>query len=95
MDSLMAVELKGRLEAGLGHALPATVAFEYPTVEALAAYLARDVLALELSETSGEASPADEAQHDEAAEELERFSEEELIALLANELEAIEQGRTR
>ena len=95
MDSLMAVELKTRLEAGLGQVLPATVAFEYPTVEALAVYLARDVLALELSDASGEAPPDDQIRRDEAAEELERFSEEELLALLANELESIEQGRTR
>lgn len=42
MDSLMAVELKNRLERNLGHALPATVIFNYPTIEALARYLAEN-----------------------------------------------------
>ena len=39
MDSVMSVRLRGRLEEALGRSLPATIALEYPTVEALAAYL--------------------------------------------------------
>jgi acyl carrier protein len=40
MDSLIAVELKNRLEAALGECLPATLAFEYPTIEAIAGFVA-------------------------------------------------------
>jgi acyl carrier protein len=40
MDSLVAMELKNRLEAALGATLPPTLAFEYPTIDALAGYLA-------------------------------------------------------
>ncbi len=39
MDSLMAVELRSRLEAGLGQALPPTIAFDHPTIERLARHL--------------------------------------------------------
>jgi acyl carrier protein len=39
MDSLMAVELKRRLERGVGKALPSTLTFNYPNVGALAAFL--------------------------------------------------------
>jgi acyl transferase domain-containing protein len=39
MDSLMAVELRSRLETGLGQALPSTVAFDHPTIERLARHL--------------------------------------------------------
>ena len=39
MDSLMAVELKRRLERGVGKPLPSTLTFNYPNVGALAAFL--------------------------------------------------------
>ncbi len=43
LDSLMALELRNRLGAGLGRGLPATVVFEHPTVEALAGHLASQI----------------------------------------------------
>ncbi|MBU6352351.1 MAG: SDR family NAD(P)-dependent oxidoreductase, partial [Chloroflexi bacterium] len=46
MDSLMALELRRELERALHCALPATLAFEHPTVNSLAAYLLADVLVL-------------------------------------------------
>ncbi len=39
MDSIIAVELKSRIEAQIGHALAPSVVFDYPTIEALAGYL--------------------------------------------------------
>ena len=46
IDSLMAVELRNALSADLGlpRALPATLIFDYPSVEAIAGYLASRVL---------------------------------------------------
>jgi NAD(P)-dependent dehydrogenase (short-subunit alcohol dehydrogenase family)/acyl carrier protein len=44
MDSLMAVELRNRLQVSLACSLPSTVIFEHPTIEALASYLLNDVL---------------------------------------------------
>jgi NAD(P)-dependent dehydrogenase (short-subunit alcohol dehydrogenase family)/acyl carrier protein len=40
MDSLMSVELRKRLERGSGLALPSTLTFNYPNVDALAGFLA-------------------------------------------------------
>ena len=42
LNSLMAMELRNRLEAALGRSLSATLAWNYPTVEVLAAHLAGD-----------------------------------------------------
>ncbi len=42
LNSLMAMELRNRLEAALGRSLSATLAWNYPTVEALSAHLAGD-----------------------------------------------------
>jgi len=39
LDSLMAIELKERLALGLGSALPQTLLFDYPTIEAMVDFL--------------------------------------------------------
>jgi len=56
MDSLMAVELRNRLQADLGHthALPVTLVFDAPNLRALGHYLRDKVLAAqEAEETAG------------------------------------------
>ena len=44
MDSLMAVELRRRIEQGVGKELPATLAMDYPRLSDVADYLLGDVL---------------------------------------------------
>lgn len=46
MDSLMAVELRRRLEQAFGRELPATLAMDYPRLTDVADYLLTDVLSL-------------------------------------------------
>jgi acyl transferase domain-containing protein len=88
MDSLMAVDLKARLEAAVGHRLPSTLTFNYPTVTALAAYLADEMLGGRTASAAPTAPPAPVP----AAEAGSRddLSEDELAALLADKL-----GRVR
>jgi acyl transferase domain-containing protein/protein-L-isoaspartate O-methyltransferase len=49
LDSLMAVELRNLLSQAVGKTLPATVTFDHPSVAALAAHLAAQVLVGELA----------------------------------------------
>jgi aryl carrier-like protein len=89
LDSLMALELRGRLALGLGLAggLPATLVFEHPTIDAVARYLVR--------ETVGAREPIPDARRhepatsspDEAAARIAHLSEEEVEALLVKKLE--------
>ena len=71
MDSLMAVEFRNRLEAELGVRLPATLIFDYPSLDALA-----DFVGGLLPGCKPEAAP----------QEFENLSEDELERLLAAEL---------
>ncbi|RRR68699.1 MAG: SDR family NAD(P)-dependent oxidoreductase, partial [Candidatus Viridilinea halotolerans] len=62
MDSLMALELRRQLEGELGLSLPATLAFEYPTVVALGDYLFTTVLGLAEAPATPPQLEADAAQ---------------------------------
>jgi myxalamid-type polyketide synthase MxaE and MxaD len=82
MDSLMAVDLKTRLEAEVGHRLPSTLTFNYPTVAALAGYLADEVLGSRPAGPSAPPAPAPVVS-DASRDDL---TEDELAALLAEKL---------
>lgn len=75
MDSLMAVELKNRLETSLSISLPTTVIFAHPTIYDLAQHILQDHLQLIASETI---SPTPEAL---TAEQVEASILRELIEL--------------
>jgi myxalamid-type polyketide synthase MxaB len=89
IDSLMAVELKSRLESSLDCSLRSTLIFDYPTVEALIDYLAGDVLHLPVATQNGKtdlAAPV-ASPSSEIVENLQQLSEAEAEALLLAELE--------
>ena len=72
MDSLMSVTLQRALSETLGEVLPASVVFDYPTVDALVEYLA--TLLPELIEVA-EQENADEYDDLSEAELLDRLSQ--------------------
>jgi acyl carrier protein len=85
MDSVMAVQLRVRLETSLGQALPSTLAFEYPTIESLTNYLGSEVL--KLNESMNEPHMDDLAVTDIIGSQA-PLSEEELLSKLDDELAA-------
>lgn len=98
LDSLMAVELRNALSANLQRKLPATLLFDYPTIEALTEFLNHQLWP--------EAKPASEDFLEEAkpitvgattasteAAEVAKLSDEEAEALLQAELDALKSDR--
>jgi acyl transferase domain-containing protein/acyl carrier protein/phospholipid N-methyltransferase len=91
MDSLTSVELRNRLQSGLGCSLPATLAFKYSTVEALADYLATEVFAASQPTLSGvETRPGVETRDLASLQEIQQLSQEEIDASIAKEIEDLE-----
>jgi polyketide synthase 12/myxalamid-type polyketide synthase MxaB len=97
LDSLMAVELRNRLGTGLGlkQKLPATLVFDYPTVETLARFLIQELSRTEMG--SADSRPETATMQDstavEALAEIEQLSDEEAEALLFSELTNSSKGK--
>ena len=90
MDSLMAVELKNRLEVSLGVSLPVTLTFEFPTIKDLAEYLAKEVMGWELPAFDDTKLPKKEDERTEALSEVEQLSDDGVEASIAEELAKLE-----
>jgi len=87
LDSLMGLEIRNRLEASLGLTIPATLIWTYPTIAALAAYLA-EKLGLTRQEPPAPASsePAIPDELRRTAEQIAGLSDAEMEALLLEKL---------
>ncbi|OZV75710.1 hypothetical protein CA850_28135 [Micromonospora echinospora] len=91
LDSLMAVELRNALSLSVDRSLPATVLFDYPTVEALAGFVAGELQPAEPAEPTGPpptrtAAAVVDTDRDAWLAEIEQLSDAEVEALLEQEL---------
>jgi acyl transferase domain-containing protein/acyl carrier protein len=96
-DSLTALELRNRLEAGLGLRLAATLIWRYPTVDTLVAHLERQLFAATDSPGSveqQETPPSVERPAPDGPSDVARLSESAAEALLLDKLAALETERT-
>jgi NAD(P)-dependent dehydrogenase (short-subunit alcohol dehydrogenase family) len=89
MNSLMAVDLKNLLQSALRKPLSATVAFNYATIETLTGHLAQEVLGFEAPSRAGDEAWEEQAGNARAIEQVQQFSEAELIAKIGERFEAI------
>lgn len=87
-DSLMGVELCNALSNGVGQHLPPTMLFDYPTLEKLSHHLASTVLGLALPPAAVPAEPEPESLVlDRVLSDVKQMTEQEMDALVAEELE--------
>ena len=94
LDSLMAVELRNALSNSMKTVLPATLLFDYPTLETVTNYLGEEILNLAYANADdAQASDASQAAEvDTLLDDLESLSDEEAEALLLAELEDSENS---
>lgn len=92
MDSLMAVELRNRIDATVGTKLPATVLFSYTTTIALAEHILESIglsspdLGAEPAVAKTELQQIEQTER-EIAQSLDELTDDELIARLASKLD--------
>ena len=92
LNSLMAVEMRNALNLNLACTLPATLLFDYPTLDALSRYLMDSVPALREEKPAMDSeSKAAPIKPDQGApiDGLDQLTDEEAEALLLEELESL------
>ena len=82
LDSVMAIELRNATRAAVGQSLPATLMFDYPTVEALANYLCRSVLGVEEAPKPAPRPAEPITIGDEVLQQIENLDDDEIDRLL-------------
>jgi Phosphopantetheine attachment site len=89
MDSLMAVELRNSLQTSLDCSIPASLAFDYPTLETLADYLARTMQRMEEEVIEGPQYSPDPSLSSSSLPLLDELSDSDAEALLISKLNSL------
>ena len=86
MDSVMAVELRTRLERGVGAPLPPTIAFDHPTVAKVADFVGREIFGIGAPPPAAEATARIDAVGS-AWDSIEQMTDEEVERLFAEKVD--------
>lgn len=78
------------MDASLGCSLPATLAFESPSINELAEYLAKEVLKWESAATAALLLQQEVDERTQALSEIEQLPEDEVEASIAEKLSKLE-----
>ena len=92
LDSLMAVQLRNSLGKALERTLPATVVFDYPSIQALTDFLFGEVFPSRGPDKLRGAMQKEGLGGGNASEELEKLTQEEIAALLAKKIAGFHMG---
>ena len=84
LDSLMALELRNRLQRSVGQPLRATLALDCPTIEAIARCLAAGALGLEAPAAAGESNAS---SADDVLMNIEQLSDDEVDRMFATRVQ--------
>jgi phthiocerol/phenolphthiocerol synthesis type-I polyketide synthase B len=84
LNSLMAMELRNRLEAALERPLSATLAWNYPTIDALVDYLAHDGRDVSMNAAEPSEAPADDPS--ETAIDISHLSDDDAVLALRSRI---------
>ncbi|HJZ97290.1 MAG TPA: acyl carrier protein, partial [Candidatus Solibacter sp.] len=97
MDSLMAVEIRNFIGAAVGRTPPATLLFDYPTVDGISGYLRAEVLRMEFADAATQGAAPQAARNDSRADrvaDLTQMDEDEVQELLVGKLRAWTKGKS-
>jgi acyl carrier protein len=89
MDSLMAVELRNSLQTSFDCSTPVSLAFDYPTLETLADYLATKALKTEELEEQQHSPPPPPPPPSSSLPLLDELSDSDAEALLISKLDSL------
>ncbi|MBD3267390.1 hypothetical protein GF373_12040 [bacterium] len=69
-DSLMSVEMRNRLGKSLNQTLPASLLFDYPTLDKIAGYLLENIVVIHDEESAAQESTVNESAPDDLLNEI-------------------------
>ncbi|MFY1632298.1 SDR family NAD(P)-dependent oxidoreductase [Solwaraspora sp. WMMB335] len=87
LDSLMALEFKNRVQAAFEYELPATLLFNYPTIDAVVGYLQQAIFGAPDAGRSGAPPQTAKSENDELGDlldNLEQMSDDEIDRMFAD-----------